>query len=62
MNTSILTVKEVAQILYTNKSYVYKLISNGLLSYIMLGSIKVREAALDEFLKRSISICITIVY
>ena len=50
--TTILTVSEVATILQTNKAYVYKLISSGLLPHIKLGSIKVREVALDEFLAK----------
>lgn len=45
------TVKEVAGIIKTNPSYVYKLINCGKLPAIKLGAYKVRQEALEEFLK-----------
>ena len=45
------TVKEVASIIKTNPSYVYKLINCGKLPVIKLGAYKVRQEALEEFLK-----------
>ena len=46
------TVKEVSQLLHTNPAFVYRLINLGLLPALKLGSIRVRKAALDEFLQR----------
>lgn len=50
-NDIILTVKEVAEILHTNKAYVYGLIKQGLLPALKLGSLKIRKEALLQFLK-----------
>lgn len=50
-NDIILTVKEVAEILHTNKGYVYELIKKGLLPALKLGSLKIRKEALLKFLK-----------
>ncbi len=50
-NDIILTVKEVSEILHTNKGYVYLLIKKGLLPALKLGSYKVRKEALLQFLK-----------
>lgn len=44
------TVKEVSEIIKTNPSYVYKLIRNGKLPAIKLGSYKIRREALEGFL------------
>lgn len=46
------TVKQVSQILHTNPTYVYSLISHKLLPALKLGSYKVREETLAEFLKK----------
>lgn len=46
----LLTVSDVAKRLKVNRNYVYKLIHSGLLPYIELGSIKVREDTLNKFL------------
>lgn len=43
------TVKEVAEIMKTNKSFVYKLISQGKLPVIKLGAYKIRRETLEEF-------------
>lgn len=45
------TVKEVAGIIKTNPSYVYRLINCGKLPAIKLGTYKVRKEALEDFLK-----------
>lgn len=45
------TVKEVSEIIKTNPSYVYKLIKSGRLPVIKLGTYKVRQEALEDFLK-----------
>ena len=45
-------VKEVAEILKTNVSYVHKLRKAGLLPFLKLGTYKVRAEALQEFLKK----------
>lgn len=50
--TVVYTVKQVSQILHTNISFVYKMISMGVLPAIKLGSLRVRKDALDEFLLR----------
>lgn len=46
------TVREVATILKVNVDYVHKLRKSGLLPFIKLGSYKVREVALNEFLEK----------
>lgn len=45
-------VKEVSEILKTNVSYVHTLRKSGLLPFIKLGTYKVREEALNEFLRK----------
>lgn len=45
------TVKEVAGIIKTNPTYVYRLINCGKLPAIKLGAYKIRKEALEEFLK-----------
>lgn len=44
------TVKEVSEIIRTNPTYVYRLISSGKLPAIKLGTYKVRREALETFL------------
>ena len=46
----IYTVKEVAEIIHTNPSYVYTLIKAGLLPALKLGSYKVKKSSLLNFL------------
>lgn len=46
----LLTVKEVSKILKTNPAYIYMLINTGKLPALKLGSIKVRQQALEAFL------------
>lgn len=45
------TVKEVADIIHTNPTYVYKLIKLGLLPALKLGSYKIRHESLMAFLE-----------
>ncbi len=45
------TVAEVATLLKTNPNTVYKLTRSGVLPSLKLGSIKVRKASLEKFLK-----------
>lgn len=53
MNNKILyTVKEVAEIIHTNPTYVYQLINTGLLPALKLGSYKVRHETLIDFLQK----------
>ena len=52
MQEVLFTVKQVAELLHTNRPYVYKLINNKLLPVLKLGSYKVRKSALDEFLAK----------
>lgn len=48
----LLTVSEVAKRLKVNRNYVYRLIKSGMLPYLTLGSIKIREDALNNFLEQ----------
>jgi DNA binding domain, excisionase family len=45
------SVKEVAKLIKTNPGFVYELIKRGFLPALKLGSLKVRRASLNEFLK-----------
>lgn len=46
------TMKETAEILKTNVTYVHRLRKTGLLPCIKLGTYKVRKEALEAFLKK----------
>ncbi len=46
------TVKDVAKLLKTNEDYVRKLIKKGYLKAMVLGRLKVRASALEEFLAK----------
>ena len=48
----IYTVKEVSKILKVNVHKVYDLIKSGLLPALKLGSLKVREESLNEFITK----------
>lgn len=48
----LLTIKEVAQRLKVNKGAVYQLIKEGKLQAVKLGSLKVRDKTLEEFLDK----------
>ena len=43
------TVTEVAKMLKVNRNFVYNLIKNGELEAVKIGSIKVREEALNQY-------------
>lgn len=49
-DTMIYTVKEVAAMLHTSPNYIYKLIENGCLPALKLGSVKVLKSSLLKFL------------
>ena len=52
MEDVIYTVAETAKLLKTNPAYIYKLINAGILPALRLGGMKIRRAALLEFLKK----------
>lgn len=47
----LLTVREAAKVLKTNANFVYSLLEKGQLPYLKIGSLKIRESALDEFIR-----------
>ena len=52
MSDRLLTVEQVAEILQTSVDRVYGLHKAGLLKFMKLGRLKVRESTLDAFLER----------
>ena len=46
------TVSEVAKLLKVNRNFVYKIINNGELEAVRIGSIKVREEALNRYVNK----------
>ena len=46
------TVTEVAKLLKVNRNFVYKLINDGELEAVRIGSIKVRKEALNRYVER----------
>ena len=48
------TVTEVAKELRVNRNFVYKIINNGELEAVKIGSIKVKKEALDRYIERNI--------
>lgn len=50
MEDLLYTVAETAKLLKTNPAYVYELVKAGLLPALKLGSLKIRRAALLDFL------------
>lgn len=52
MNEPLLTVKEASQLLKVNVHYVYGLIQSGTLPALKIGSWKIREKALEEFIRK----------
>lgn len=50
----LLSVSEVAKLLKVNRNFVYKIINNGELEAVKIGSIKVREEALNEYINRNV--------
>jgi excisionase family DNA binding protein len=52
----LLTVTEVAKMLKVNRNFVYKLIKDGELEAVRVGSIKVRKEALNRYVNNNIII------
>ena len=50
----LLSVSEVAKELRVNRNFVYKIINNGELEAVKIGSIKVRREALNEYINRNV--------
>ena len=50
----LLNVSEVAKLLKVNRNFVYKIINNGELEAVKIGSIKVREEALNRYIERKV--------
>lgn len=50
----LITVSEVAKALKVNRNFVYKLIKDGELEAVRIGSIKVREDKLNEYINKNI--------
>ena len=50
----LLSVSEVAKMLKVNRNFVYKIINNGELEAVKIGSIKVRKEALNEYINRNV--------
>ena len=48
------TVTEVAKLLKVNKNFVYKIINDGELEAVKIGSIKVRREALNRYVENNI--------
>ena len=48
----LLTVAEVAKMLKVNRNHIYKLIKEGELKAVKIGSIKVRKTDLEEYVER----------
>ncbi len=52
MEDVLYTVPETAKLIKTNPAYVYKLVKVGLLPALKIGHLKIRRAALLEFLEK----------
>lgn len=50
----LLTVAEVAKILKVNRNFVYNLIKNGELEAVKIGSIKVKQEALNRYIESNV--------
>ena len=48
------TVTEVAKLLKVNKNFVYKIINNGELEAVRIGSIKVKQEALNRYVEKHV--------
>ena len=48
------TVTEVAKLLKVNRNFVYKLIKDGELEAVKIGSIKVKQEALNRYIDNNI--------
>ena len=50
----LLSVSEVAKLLKVNRNFVYKMINDGELEAVRIGSIKVKREALDRYIENNI--------
>ena len=50
----LLSVSEVAKLLKVNRNFVYRIINDGELEAVRIGSIKVRKEALNEYINRNV--------
>ena len=50
----LLSVSEVAKLLKVNRNFVYKIINTGELEAVKIGSIKVKQEALNEYIERKV--------
>ena len=50
----LLSVSEVAKMLKVNRNFVYKIINNGELEAVKIGSIKVKKEALNRYIENNI--------
>ena len=50
----LLSVSEVAKLLKVNKNFVYKIINNGELEAVKIGSIKVKKEALNRYIESNV--------
>ena len=50
----LLSVSEVAKALKVNRNFVYKIINNGELEAVKIGSIKVKKEALNRYIDNNI--------
>ena len=50
----LLSVSEVAKLLKVNRNFVYKLIKDGELEAVRIGSVKVRKEALNQYVENNI--------
>ena len=50
----LLSVSEVAKLLKVNRNFVYKLIKDGELEAVRIGSIKVRREALNRYIQNNV--------
>ena len=48
----LMTVSEVAKLLRVNRNFVYKLINDGELEAVRVGSIKVKREALNQYVEQ----------
>ena len=48
------TVTEVAKLLKVNKNFVYKIINDGELEAVRIGSIKVKQEALNQYIEKHV--------
>ena len=50
----LLSVSEVAKLLKVNRNFVYNLIKNGELEAVKIGSIKVKQEALNRYIESNV--------